>query len=157
MKRAMIGTMLVLSTMLTAAQADTLVFRDTLRPNGHDRSRAARLADGRKCGGARNGDFPTAITESFTACMQARGWTLDHVIPERPSAYLRAPSYGSSPAPVDDGAQRMFDLQQQQINTQQMINEQNQENTPADVSGSVRPTAADHQQQSLERLRAAIP
>jgi hypothetical protein len=129
MKRTIIGTILILTGALNAAHADTLVFRDTLRPHGHDRSRAARLGDGRQCGGYRNGDFATAMTESYTQCTQARGWTLDHVIPDPQQAYAHAPSFGSSPAPVDDGAQRMYDLQQQQINTQQMINEQNQENT----------------------------
>jgi hypothetical protein len=129
MKRAIIGAILILGGALNAAYADTLVFRDTLRPHGHDRRRAARLADERKCGADRNGDFPTAIAESFKQCLQARGWALDHVIPDAPSAYAHAPSFGSSPAPVDDRAQRTYDLQQQQINTQQMINEQNQENT----------------------------
>jgi hypothetical protein len=50
MKRTIIGTMLMLSATLSAAQADTWVFRDTLRPNGHDRSMAVKRADGRRCG-----------------------------------------------------------------------------------------------------------
>jgi hypothetical protein len=50
MKRTILSTVLILGGMLNAARADTWVFRDTLWPNGHDRSMAAKRADGRKCG-----------------------------------------------------------------------------------------------------------
>ena len=55
MKRKLLGTMLILGGMLTATHADTWVFTDTLRPNGHERSMAAKRADFRKCGAERGG------------------------------------------------------------------------------------------------------
>jgi hypothetical protein len=47
-----LSTTLLLVGMLRAAHADTWVFSDTLRPNGHDRSMAAKHADGGKIGRA---------------------------------------------------------------------------------------------------------
>ncbi len=88
MKRVILGTILILSGMMNAASADTWVFRDIQRPNGHDRSMAVKLADGRKCG-ARNNAFKDENVSAFQSCMAARGWTLDYVVPERPRA-LRA-------------------------------------------------------------------
>jgi hypothetical protein len=72
--------------MLSAASADTDVFRDTLRPGGHDRGMAAKFADGRKCGATRQNTF----TESpaFQACMQSHGWVLDHVIQDRSARFI---------------------------------------------------------------------
>jgi len=55
MKRKWLGTMLILGGMLNVAHADTWVMRDTLRPNGHERSMAAKRADARKCGAAQGG------------------------------------------------------------------------------------------------------
>jgi hypothetical protein len=48
MSRKLPGTMSILGGMLTAAHADTWAFTDTLRPNGHERSMAAKRADGLK-------------------------------------------------------------------------------------------------------------
>ena len=42
MKRKLLGAMLILGGMLTAVHADTWVMKDTLRPNGHERSMARR-------------------------------------------------------------------------------------------------------------------
>jgi hypothetical protein len=124
MKPTIIGAILILGTLNTA-HADTLVFRDTLRPHGHDRGRVARLGAGRQCGGYRNGDFPTAMTESYTQCMQARGWTLDHVIPSSPSAYAHAPSFGSSPAPIENSVTD-HDIARERNDIQNMVNQQQQ-------------------------------
>src|ERR1700674_1714461 len=89
MKRTILGATLILAGMLNAANADTWVFRDTLRPSGHDRGMVSKRADGRKCGASRSGrEFVTANGQSFQECMLARGWTLDHVIPDPPSASL---------------------------------------------------------------------
>ena len=44
MKRTIMGTLLILGDILNAAHADTWVFRDMLRPNGHERSMAAKRA-----------------------------------------------------------------------------------------------------------------
>jgi hypothetical protein len=116
--------------MVTAAHADTWVFKDTLRPGGHERSMAAKRVDGVKCGAARNGQsFTDAKAPNMRQCMSAHGWALDHVIPDPPTRHARS-SKGSY-APVDnssndDGVRRQQDQDnlQQSINTQQMINNQ---------------------------------
>ena len=138
MKRAMIAralsTTLLLAGMLRAAHADTWVFRDTLRPNGHDRSMAAKRADGRKCGASRSGrSFTDAAAPNMRQCMFVRGWALDHIIPGPPSVHAGAGGSGDdSPSPSidtsanDDMVRRQQDQDnlQQMINNQQMINDQ---------------------------------
>jgi hypothetical protein len=99
----------------------------SLRPSGHDRSMAAKRADGGRCGAARSGrEFATAMGQSFQECMLARGWTLDHVIPDPPQTYVGGPSYSSPP--VDNSSDDRAALQRDQDNLQQMINQQNQNN-----------------------------
>src|ERR1019366_10764726 len=99
MKRTIMGTMLILGGMLTAAHADAWVFRDTLRPHGHDRSLAAKRADGRKCGTSHNMFEDGA---SFEQCMLGRGWVFDHVIPDPPSAHARSSGTDDHiPPPID--------------------------------------------------------
>ena len=138
MKRTMIAralsTTLLLVGMLRAAHADTWVFRDTLRPNGHDRSMAAKRADGRKCGASRSGrSFTDAAAPNMRECMFVRGWALDHIIPGPPSVHAGAGGSGDdSPSPSidtsanDDMVRRQQDQDnlQQMINNQQMINDQ---------------------------------
>ena len=134
MIRKLLATTLILGGMLTAAHADTWVFKDTLRPGGHERSMAAKRADGVKCGAARNGQsFTDAKAPNMRQCMSAHGWALDHVIPDPPTRHARS-SKGSY-APVDnssndDGVRRQQDQdnQQQSINTQQMLNNQQMQN-----------------------------
>jgi hypothetical protein len=72
--------------MLGAASADTDVFRDTLRPGGHDRSTAAKFADARRCGATRQ----NTVTDgpAFQQCMQSRGWVLDHVVADRSATFI---------------------------------------------------------------------
>jgi hypothetical protein len=86
MKRLVFGTALILAAMLTAASADTDVFRDTLRPGGHDRSMAAKIADGRKCGLSRQNTFTNSA--AFLPCMEARGWVLDHVVQDKSARFI---------------------------------------------------------------------
>jgi uncharacterized low-complexity protein len=142
MKRTMIAralsTTLLLVGMLRAAHADTWVFRDTLRPNGHDRSMAAKRADGRKCGASRSGrSFSDAAAPTMRECMFVRGWALDHIIPGPPSVRARvsgddasspqdAPSSQIDSSSNDDMVRRQQDQDnlQQMINNQQMINDQ---------------------------------
>jgi hypothetical protein len=65
---------------LTAAQADDIAyFKDVLKPGGHARSMAAKLADGRACGVS--GDTITGLMPAFQKCMSGRGWVLDHYGP----------------------------------------------------------------------------
>ena len=80
-KRTILGTVLILGGALNAARADTWVFRDTLRPNGHDRGMAAKRADGRKCGLTRQNMFSDG--DAFLRCMQTYGWALDHIVPDQ--------------------------------------------------------------------------
>ena len=96
MKRTMIATALsttlFLAGMLRAAHADTWVFRDTLRPNGHDRSMATKRADG-PCGASHSGrSFSATSAPNLRACMYVRGWALDHIIPDPPSARAASPA-----------------------------------------------------------------
>jgi hypothetical protein len=135
MKWIFLGAMLVLGGMLTAAHADTWVMRDTLRPNGHERSMAAKRADARKCGAPRSGrSFNDATAPNMQQCMLARGWVLDHVIPDPPSRHARS-SDDSYTAPVDNSTnddwvrrQQDQDNLQRMLNTQQMINNQQMQN-----------------------------
>jgi hypothetical protein len=130
MKRTIIGTVLVLGSMLSAAHADTWVFRDTLRPHGHARSMALKRADGRKCGAQNGRSFAFGTEDAFQQCMMARGWVLDHVIPDPPQSFANGPSYETS-APIDNSAdeeaarQRDADNLQNMINTQNMVDQQN--------------------------------
>jgi hypothetical protein len=132
MKRAVIAATLIFGGMLSAAHADTWVFRDTLRPGGHDRGMAAKRADGRKCGTV-GGSFKDGT--GFEPCMAARGWVLDHIIPDPPSVYARRGSGSDYSRPVDNSSnddsvqrQRDQDNTQQMLNTQQMINDQQMQN-----------------------------
>jgi hypothetical protein len=122
MKRAIIGTMLILGATLTTAHADAWVFRDTLRPNGHDRSMAAKRADGRRCGTSHNMFTASA---RFEQCMLARGWAFDHVIPDPPSIHTR-PNYEPGPSIDNSSNDDWVARQRDQDNMQQMINQQQQ-------------------------------
>jgi hypothetical protein len=94
LKCAMTTTLLALFSTggaLTAA-AETDVYKDVLRPNGHSRSAAARNADFRACGWV--GQLNDEAFQKADACMRARGWMIDHVIPSKSAA--------SSITPRDD-------------------------------------------------------
>jgi hypothetical protein len=124
MKRTLLGTVLILGAMLNAASADTQVFRDIQRPQGHDRGMAAKRVDGRKCG-SRDGVWFNEV-ESFDRCMLSRGWVVDHVIPDR--AARRRDENNQGP-PVDTSAPSNnddFARVQNEINTQQMMQQQMQ-------------------------------
>jgi hypothetical protein len=134
MKRKLLGTVLILGGMLTAAHADTWVFKDTLRPNGHERSMAAKRADGAKCGAERGGrSFSDAAATNMQQCMSARGWALAHIIPDRPARHARSSNGTYTPvdnSSHDDSVRRQQDQDnlQQSLNTQQMINNQQMQN-----------------------------
>ena len=135
MKRTMIATALsttlLLVGMLRAAHADTWVFRDTLRPNGHDRSMATKRADG-PCGASHSGrSFSATSAPNLRACMYVRGWALDHIIPDPPSARARVAGDDLPALQIDTSAnddmvrwQQDQDNLQQMINNQQMVNDQ---------------------------------
>jgi hypothetical protein len=109
MKQTMIAralsTTLLLVGMLRVAHADTWVFKDTLRPNGHDRSMAAKRADGRKCGASRSGrSFTDAAAPNMRECMFVRGWALDHIIPGPPSVHAGGSSDDAPSPEIDTSA-----------------------------------------------------
>jgi hypothetical protein len=64
--------------------------------------------------------------------MSARGWTLAHIIPDRPARHARSSNGTYTPvdnSSHDDHAQRQRDTDQQNFNnTQQMINNQQMQN-----------------------------
>ena len=128
MKRKLLGAILIFGGTLTAVHADTWVIKDTLRPNGRERSMAAKHADARKCGAARGGQsFNDAAAPNMQQCMLAHGWVLDHVIPDSVTRHARrsnddAPTIDNSSN--DDWVRR----QQDQDNTQQMLNTQQMQN-----------------------------
>jgi hypothetical protein len=119
MQRMMIGTVLILGGML--------------RPKGHDRSMAAKRADGRRCGASPGGrSFDEAKAPNMRECMWSRGWALDHIIPDPATAHARARNSedDSPPPPIDNSSnddsrrQQDQDNLQQMLNTQQMLNDQ---------------------------------
>ena len=128
MKRKLLGAILIFGGTLTAVHADTWVIKDTLRPNGRERSMAAKHADARKCGAARGGQsFNDAAAPNMQQCMLAHGWVLDHVIPDSVTRHARrsnddAPTIDNSSN--DDWVRRPQD----QDNTQQMLNNQQMQN-----------------------------
>ena len=76
-QRTMAATAIFMALSLTAAHADdTAYFKDVLRPGGHARSMAAKLADGQACGVS--GGRITGLMPAFEKCMSGRGWALDH-------------------------------------------------------------------------------
>jgi hypothetical protein len=81
--RRSVATGAILTALsFSAAQAgDTAFFRDVLKPNGHERTAAARLADGRACGAAP--DRTIRFMPTFQTCMSGKGWVLDHYAPDR--------------------------------------------------------------------------
>ena len=66
-----------------AAQAnDSAVFRDVLKPNGHERSKSVKLADGNACGTSGATHTIRTTMPAFEECMRAKGWVLDHYAPD---------------------------------------------------------------------------
>ncbi len=127
MKRVFIGTVLMLSGMLSSASADTYVFRDTIRPHGHERSAAVSHADGRKCG-THNNEFTDV--PAFEQCMLKYGWAFDHIVPDPPTYVDNsdddAPVIDNSSSDESWRSQREFEANQDMLNTQQMLNDQQQ-------------------------------
>src|SRR5262249_23090272 len=64
------------------AFADTYIYKDVLRPNGHARGMAAKFADFRACGYRKGASVSDAAVERIGACMRSRGWALDHIVPD---------------------------------------------------------------------------
>src|SRR6476469_5007090 len=81
MRTLIVAPLLVLAGAVQASASDTYIFRDTLQPRGHYRSMAAKRADGRKCGSTSQNTFSHAA--AFEQCMKARGWVLDHIVPDQ--------------------------------------------------------------------------
>jgi hypothetical protein len=77
LRRLAVATALVSAPILfslQAAQAETHIFKDALRPGGVERSAAQKDADGRACGLRADGTFTNV--PAFEKCMRAHGWVL---------------------------------------------------------------------------------
>src|SRR5215469_3148033 len=87
-----LGTALVILSVGAAQAEDAYHFKDVLRPNGHERSLSAKLADGRSCG-AKGGHF-SGDPAPFEQCMRAHGWVVDRYTPDRKARVIsgRSPS-----------------------------------------------------------------
>jgi len=97
--RATAVTAVVTVLALGAAQADTYLFTDTLRPGGVARSEAAFQADEHACGADTNDHFGNVA--AFKKCMRQHGWLADAYRPDPPR--LRANSRRNPHlAPNDD-------------------------------------------------------
>lgn len=76
---AAVGTALSIG----AAQANAKVtFRDVLKPNGHERSKALQRADGAACGTTGPTQELTTTLPVFEKCMRAKGWVLSRYTPD---------------------------------------------------------------------------
>jgi hypothetical protein len=82
--RAAVAATVVTILSLGAAQADTFLFKDRLRPGGVTRSDAAFQADEHRCGADGNDHF--ANVAAFKKCMRARGWMNDVYKPNPPAS-----------------------------------------------------------------------
>jgi len=96
MKRFIIASVLILGGVLNAA-ADTYVFKDTQKPNGHDRSMAVKSADARTCGWTPDGRILTS-EQTMERCMRSHGWAVSQYIPD--------------PSGTDDNSVQFTDLRQ---------------------------------------------
>ncbi len=78
------AAMLMALSLQAASAGDIAYFKDVLKPGGHARNMAAKLADGRTCGVT--GNTITVLMPAFQKCMSGRGWALDHYGPDPASA-----------------------------------------------------------------------
>jgi hypothetical protein len=76
---ALAATALCAALSVSAAQADNKVtFRDALKPDGKERSKAEKIADGDACGASGAAHTINVTMPVFEKCMNAKGWVLDH-------------------------------------------------------------------------------
>jgi hypothetical protein len=86
MKRIIMAALLLASSALGApADSSTYVFKDALKPSGHERGADVRHADGRACGVSVDLDMPADVP-AFKKCMLARGWRISRILTERSPA-----------------------------------------------------------------------
>jgi hypothetical protein len=87
--------LLAIAAAGAARAEDNYRFKDILKPNGHERSLSAKLADGRSCGA--KGSHFSGDPGPFEQCMRAHGWVVDRYTPDpkarvgsgkNPSAYI---------------------------------------------------------------------
>ena len=85
LKLILLSVILILCGVANALAADTYVFKDVLRPGGHDRTMAQKQADYRKCGAI--GDRILTSQAGLERCMNQHGWTLSKYIPDPSGKY----------------------------------------------------------------------
>src|SRR5262249_17665628 len=83
MQRTIATAAVFTALSVSAAQANaTVTFRDVLKPNGHERSKSEKLADGKACGTSGPTHTLRVTLPVFEKCMRAKGWVLDHYAPD---------------------------------------------------------------------------
>jgi hypothetical protein len=90
-----IGAVLWCTCTVQVAQADTWIFKDVLRPNGHERSMKAKFADAHRCG-AVGDQFSDDVLPNMQQCMWEHGWRLDHIVRDPSPRYAHARSFPHS-------------------------------------------------------------
>jgi len=95
MKRCLLAiTGVTLLSSAMRSEADTWIFKDVLRPEGHSRSFKVKIADAQKCG-AVGSSFSDEVLPNMQPCMLAHGWALDRVIADPVSRSSRRSSSSS--------------------------------------------------------------
>ena len=79
-RRTVAAAILMALPLNAASASDIAYFKDVLKPGGHARSMAAKVADGQACGAS--GNTVTVLMPAFQACMSSHGWALDHYGPD---------------------------------------------------------------------------
>jgi hypothetical protein len=91
MVRAIAAAAVCAALSVGAAHANpTVKFRDVLKPNGHERSKAEKLADGDACGASGPAHTIDVTMPVFEKCMREKGYELDHYGPD-----LSTPFHGT--------------------------------------------------------------
>jgi hypothetical protein len=89
-----------LAGIAPAFAADTHIYKDVLKPNGHARGMAEKFADFRACGYRKGTSVNDSVLLRIDACMRGRGWALDHVVPDpqaRRAQHARARTQADPP------------------------------------------------------------
>jgi hypothetical protein len=110
MKRAIMTTIVLFSTVLTAQAGSTLktyAFKDIAQPNGQARTIDVERADALACGLTKDGRIHN--TDALIKCMLARGWAVKEVTQEAASSNPMSWGTAVPNAPATDADQAVQD------------------------------------------------
>jgi hypothetical protein len=110
MKRAIMTTIVLFSTVLTAQAGSTLktyAFKDIAQPNGKARTIDVERADALACGLTKDGRIHN--TDALIKCMLARGWAVKEVTQEAASSNPMSWGTAVPNAPATDADQAVQD------------------------------------------------